>query len=68
LKIITIFAYWKRCVVAQIGIDLSKKENMPVVKYDNVDMDVLSMGMSGDYVAAVKNGATIVRIGRTLFN
>jgi uncharacterized pyridoxal phosphate-containing UPF0001 family protein len=24
------------------------------------------MGMSGDYVAAVEEGATIIRIGRTL--
>lgn len=27
----------------------------------------LSMGMSGDYVAAVKEGATMVRIGTALF-
>jgi len=46
----------------KLSVDIGSK------KYDNVDMDVLSMGMSGDYVAAVKNGATIVRIGRTLFN
>ena len=30
-------------------------------------MHVLSMGMSGDYEAAVRNGATVVRIGSALF-
>ncbi|HAG14078.1 MAG TPA: YggS family pyridoxal phosphate-dependent enzyme [Ruminococcus sp.] len=30
-------------------------------------MHVLSMGMSGDYAAAVRHGATIVRIGSALF-
>lgn len=30
-------------------------------------MDTLSMGMSGDYAAAVRHGATLVRIGSALF-
>jgi uncharacterized pyridoxal phosphate-containing UPF0001 family protein len=30
------------------------------------DLSELSMGMSSDYVVAVEEGATIVRIGRTL--
>ena len=30
-------------------------------------LDVLSMGMSGDYAAAVRHGATVVRIGSALF-
>lgn len=30
-------------------------------------MDVLSMGMSGDYPAAIEQGATMVRIGSTIF-
>lgn len=34
---------------------------------DNVRFDTLSMGMSGDYAAATKFGATIVRIGSALF-
>ena len=33
----------------------------------NVFMNTLSMGMSGDYRAAVAEGATMVRIGRALF-
>ena len=28
----------------------------------------LSMGMSNDYMIAVKNGATMVRLGRILYN
>jgi hypothetical protein len=35
--------------------------------YDNVDMDYLSMGMSGDYVVAVEEGANMVRIGSGIF-
>ena len=36
-------------------------------KYDNVSMEYLSMGMSGDYALAVEEGATIIRPGRSLF-
>lgn len=36
-------------------------------KIDNVNMDVLSMGMSADYKEAILEGATIVRIGSALF-
>lgn len=32
-----------------------------------LDLDELSMGMSGDYVEAVEEGATWVRVGSTLF-
>lgn len=33
-----------------------------------LDMRELSMGMSDDYKSAVENGATMIRIGRLLFN
>ena len=33
----------------------------------NVDMDTLSMGMSHDYVIAIEEGATIVRVGTSIF-
>ena len=36
-------------------------------KYDNVRMDFLSMGMSGDYEAAVACGANMVRVGTAIF-
>ena len=33
----------------------------------NVDMDVLSMGMTNDYMVAIEEGATMVRIGTGIF-
>lgn len=35
--------------------------------YENIDMEILSMGMSGDYAAAIVEGATIVRIGTAIY-
>ena len=34
---------------------------------DNVSMDVLSMGMTGDYEVAIEEGATMVRVGTGIF-
>ena len=45
----------------QLFIDNGEK------KYDNVHMDFLSMGMSGDYKSAIKEGATMVRVGTAIF-
>ena len=42
-------------------VDISAK------KYDNVSMDCLSMGMSGDYPDAILEGATLVRVGTAIF-
>ena len=36
-------------------------------KYDNVNMEYLSMGMSGDYELAIECGANIVRVGSAIF-
>jgi uncharacterized pyridoxal phosphate-containing UPF0001 family protein len=36
-------------------------------KYDNVDMRFLSMGMSGDYAAAIEEGSNMVRVGSAIF-
>ena len=44
-----------------IFIDISQK------KLDNIDMNILSMGMSADYYEAVLAGATMVRVGSALF-
>jgi uncharacterized pyridoxal phosphate-containing UPF0001 family protein len=30
-------------------------------------MDVLSMGMSGDYEMAIEEGATLIRVGTAIF-
>lgn len=45
----------------QLLVDIREK------KIDNVSMDVLSMGMSGDYIAAIRQGATILRLGGAIF-
>ena len=45
----------------QLFADIGEK------KYDNISMDFLSMGMSGDYLAAVACGANMVRIGSAIF-
>lgn len=36
-------------------------------KIDNIDMQILSMGMSGDYEQAVMEGSNIVRVGSAIF-
>lgn len=36
-------------------------------KINNIDMDILSMGMSGDFEAAIEEGSNLVRIGTAIF-
>ncbi len=36
-------------------------------KLDNITMNILSMGMSGDYEEAIKCGSNLVRIGSSIF-
>lgn len=48
-------------LLRQLFIDNGEK------KYDNVRMDFMSMGMSGDYEAAIACGANIVRVGTAIF-
>ena len=45
----------------QLFIDIGDK------KMHNICMRTLSMGMSGDYTAAVREGATLVRVGTAIF-
>lgn len=45
----------------QLSVDIGAKN------IDNVDMSVLSMGMTGDYQVAVEEGATHVRVGTGIF-
>jgi pyridoxal phosphate enzyme (YggS family) len=44
-----------------LSVDITAK------KYDNVLVDILSMGMSGDYVDAIACGSTMVRLGTAIF-
>lgn len=45
----------------QLVVDIEAK------KYDNVNMDFLSMGMSGDFEDAIMEGANMVRVGSAIF-
>lgn len=36
-------------------------------KMDNIDMDILSMGMSADYYYAILEGANMIRVGTALY-
>ncbi len=45
----------------QLCVDIKRKN------IDNSSMAVLSMGMTGDYVVAVEEGATMVRVGTGIF-
>ena len=51
--------YFRR--MKQLFIDIGQK------KYDNVIMQLLSMGMSADYEVAVEEGANLVRVGTGIF-
>lgn len=45
----------------QLSVDINAE------KIDNVYMDILSMGMSNDFEVAIEEGATIVRVGTSIF-
>jgi len=45
----------------QLFVDIKSKQ------YDNIVMEILSMGMSGDYLSAIAEGANMVRIGSSIF-
>ena len=45
----------------QMSVDIERKN------IDNVSMNVLSMGMTGDYTVAVEEGAAYVRVGTGIF-
>jgi len=52
-------AYFAR--MFQLYVDNSTK------KYDNISMDFLSMGMSGDFEDAIAEGSNMVRVGSAIF-
>ena len=47
--------------IQQLFVDIKQK------KYDNINMEILSMGMSGDYQTAIAYGSNVVRIGTAMF-
>ena len=52
-------AYFRKIKDLSVDID---NENI-----DNVTMDILSMGMTGDFEVAIEEGATMVRVGTGIF-
>ena len=47
--------------IKQLSVDIDNQN------IDNVSMDILSMGMTGDYMVAIEEGATMVRVGTGIF-
>ena len=47
--------------IKQLSVDITNKN------IDNVFMEILSMGMTGDYEVAIEEGATMVRVGTGIF-
>lgn len=45
----------------QLSVDITTKN------IDNVSMDCLSMGMSGDFSVAIEEGAVFIRVGTSIF-
>ena len=45
----------------EVFVDINNK------KIHNINMDILSMGMSNDYEVAIEEGATIIRVGTDIF-
>ncbi len=47
--------------ICNLSVDITAK------KYDNVSVDILSMGMSGDFEDAIACGSTMIRVGTAIF-
>ena len=47
--------------IKDLSVDIAAKN------IDNVSMEILSMGMTGDYEVAIEEGATMVRVGTGIF-
>ena len=47
--------------IYNLSVDITAK------KYDNVRVDIMSMGMSDDYAEAIRCGSTMIRVGTAIF-
>ncbi len=47
--------------IRNLSVDITAK------KYDNVWVDIMSMGMSDDFEAAIAHGSTMIRVGTAIF-
>ena len=45
----------------KLSVDIIEKN------YDNIEVEFLSMGMSGDYIVALEEGANLLRVGTGIF-
>ncbi|WP_288956084.1 YggS family pyridoxal phosphate-dependent enzyme [uncultured Polaribacter sp.] len=52
----------------QLHKEFSSLKNLfDKLKTDNQNLKTLSMGMSGDYLIAIENGSTMIRVGSSIF-
>ncbi|MPN52694.1 hypothetical protein SDC9_200356 [bioreactor metagenome] len=42
-------------------------EGLKMKSFKNINMEVLSIGMTGDYKIAIEEGSTLIRIGEGVF-
>ncbi len=47
--------------IRNLAVDITRK------KYDNISVEIISMGMSGDYADAIRCGSTMIRVGTAIF-
>ncbi len=47
--------------IKDLSVDIAREN------YNNIDMTILSMGMTGDFEVAIEEGATHVRVGTAIF-
>ena len=47
--------------IKDLAVDIANENN------DNIDMDIISMGMTNDFEVAIEEGATHVRVGTAIF-
>lgn len=52
-------AYFRK--IKELSVDIDNQN------IDNVSMDILSMGMTGDFEVSIEEGATMVRVGTGIF-
>ena len=67
LMTIGLFSYETEKVRACFRLLKSIQQQIIGLKISNVEMNELSMGMSGDMETAIEEGATIIRVGTTVF-
>ena len=58
---------FKHIVTSDLEVALRNIPSLIIINEDNIDMNILSMGMSGDYEQAILNGSNLVRIGSSIF-